>query len=70
MTENYIHFSKITKIKLGLESQRFKYSLHGRNTAALSIRTTGLGRNSRNVAVQEIAIWTTKANKDKDSKSL
>ena len=70
MSEINIHFRKISKIKLGLKSQSFKNTLHGRNTAAPSIRNTGLGRHSRKGAIQENANWYTKANKHKDSKSL
>ena len=53
-----------------LKSKGFKNTLHGRNTAAPSIRSTGLGRNSRKCAIQENANWSTKPNKHKDSKSL
>jgi len=70
MSEINIHFSKISKIKLGLKSQSFKNTLHRRNTAANSIRNTGLGRKSRKGAIQENTNWSTKANKHKESKSL
>ena len=69
MSEINIHFSKISKIKLGLKSQSFKNTLHRRNTAAPSIRSACLGRNSRKGAIQENANWSTKANKHKDSKA-
>jgi len=55
MSEINIHFSKISEIKLGLKSQSFKNTLDGKNTAAPSIRSTGLGRNSRKGAIQENA---------------
>ena len=51
-------------------SQSFVNTLHGRKTAAPSIRSTGLGRNTRKGAIQENAHWSTKANKHKVSKSL
>jgi len=70
VSEINTHFSKISEINLGLQSQSFKNILHGRNTAAPSIRSTGLGRNSRKGIMQENANWSTKANKHKDCKSL
>ena len=57
-------------MKLGLKSQSLKNTLHRRNTAGPSIRSTGLGGNSRKGAIQENANWSTKANKHKDSESL
>ena len=69
ITEINIHFSKISKIKLLLKSKKF-YILHGRNTAAPSIRSTGLGGKSRKCAIQENVNRSTKANKHKESKSL
>ena len=50
-------------------SQSFVNTLHGGNTAAPSIRSTGLGRNSRKGAIEENANWSTKANKHKYSKT-
>jgi len=63
--QTYIHTYKSIH-----RTQCFKNTLHGRNTAAPSIRSTGLGRNSRKGAIQENANWSTKANKHKDRKSL
>ena len=63
--QTYIHTYKSIH-----RTQCFKNTLHGRNTAAPSIRSTGLDRKSRICAIQGNANWSTKANKHKDRKTL
>ena len=62
--------SKSAKLNWGLGHKALKNTLHGRDTAAPPIRSTGMGGNNGQKKLQKKINQSTKVNKHKDRESL